>query len=132
MGPETVGTVVVAFIALASAIYTANQGRKSAAAAAAVAEKDSERDAQLAFLGLLSSEVQTLNAQVVALRARLAQAEDSADDERQKRREIERSMETVVAQVARLQEILGNIPTVADHPEVRAVVDALLRHRRAA
>lgn len=123
-----VGTTLAALIAMYSAIYTANQGKKSqvitAERAAEMADRESQRAVQTRMLELLSSEVETLNKRIVELRTRLQSAEDFADMERGKRREVEQRLEELTDSVDRLRNILGNLPADTN-PEVLAALKRL-------
>jgi DNA repair exonuclease SbcCD ATPase subunit len=117
------GTTVAALIAMYSAIYTANQGKKAqvltAERAAEMADRESQRAVQLRMLELLGNEVETLNRRIVDLRSRLQHAEDFADMERSKRREVEQKLEELTDSVDRLKNILSTLPGAAQHPEIQ-------------
>lgn len=124
-----VGTTMAALIAMYSAIYTANQGKKAqvitAERAAEMADRESQRAVQMRMLELLGSEVETLNKRIVELRSRLQSAEDFADMERSKRREVEQRLEGLTESVDRLRNILGNLPGATEDPEVRRLLKSL-------
>lgn len=118
-----IGTTLAALIAMYSAIYTANQGKKSqlisAERAAEMSDRESQRAVQTRMLELLSNEVETLNKRIIELRNRLQSAEDFADMERGKRREVEQRLEELTDSVDRLRNILGSLPADTN-PEVLA------------
>lgn len=124
-----VGTTLAALIAMYSAIYTANQGKKaqiiSAERAAEMADRESQRAVQMRMLELLGSEVETLNKRIIELRTRLQSAEDFADMERGKRREVELRLEELTDSVDRLRNILGSLPGAEKIPEVQTLLSRL-------
>jgi predicted RNase H-like nuclease (RuvC/YqgF family) len=124
-----VGTTLAALIAMTSAIYTANQGKKAqvitAERAAEMADRESQRAVQMRMLELLGNEVETLNKRIVELRTRLQSAEDFADMERSKRREVEQRLEELTDSVDRLRNILGSLPHVGEDPEVQKLLKNL-------
>lgn len=123
-----IGTTLAALIAMYSAIYTANQGKKSqiisAERAAEMSDRESQRAVQTRMLELLSNEVETLNKRIIELRNRLQSAEDFADMERGKRREVEQRLEELTDSVDRLRNILGSLPADTN-PEVLAAIKRL-------
>ncbi len=124
-----IGTTVAALIAMFSAIYTANQGKKAqvitADRAAEMADRESQRAVQTRMLELLSSEVETLNKRIIELRSRLQSAEDFADMERSKRREVEQKLEELTDSVDRLRNILTSLPGASANEEVQAALQRL-------
>lgn len=124
-----IGTTIAALIAMYSAIYTANQGKKAqiitSERAAEMAERESQRAVQMRMLELLGNEVETLNKRIIELRNRLQSAEDFADMERSKRREVEQRLEELTDSVDRLRNILGSLPGATQNPEVQALLDRL-------
>ncbi len=124
-----VGTTMAALIAMYSAIYTANQGKRAqvitAERAAEMADRESQRAVQMRMLELLGNEVETLNRRIVELRNRLQSAEDFADMERGKRREVEQRLEELTDSVDRLRNILGSIPGASQDPEVQRLLTNL-------
>lgn len=132
MGTEIlafVGTTLAALIALFSAAFTANQGKKAqvitAERAAEMADRESQRAVQMRMLELLGSEVETLNRRIIELRTRLQSAEDFADMERGRRREVEQRLEELTDSVDRLRNILGSIPGASADPEVQRLLTNL-------
>lgn len=123
------GTTVAALIAMFSAIYTANQGKKAqvitADRAAEMADRESQRAVQTRMLELLSAEVETLNRRIIELRTRLQSAEDFADMERSKRREVEQKLEELTDSVDRLRNILTSLPGAGANVEVQAALKRL-------
>lgn len=121
-----VGTTLAALIAMYSAIYTANQGKKAqvitAERAAEMADRESQRAVQMRMLELLGNEVETLNKRIVELRTRLQSAEDFADMERGKRREVEQRLEELTDSVDRLRNILGSLPGTEQNTEVQRLL----------
>lgn len=124
------GTTLAALIAMFAAVYTARQGRKSqevtAERTAEITDRESQRAVQTRMLELLSSEVETLNRRVIELRSRLQNAEDFADMERTRRRDVEQKLEDLTDSVDRLRNILASLPGAADNAEVQAVLARLL------
>lgn len=124
-----VGTTLAALIAMYSAIYTANQGKKAqvitAERAAEMADRESQRAVQMRMLELLGNEVETLNKRIVELRTRLQSAEDFADMERGKRREVEQRLEELTDSVDRLRNILGSLPGTEQNAEVQKLLKNL-------
>lgn len=125
MSPEVLaffGTTGAALIAMYSAIYTANQGKKAqtitAERAAELADKESQRAVQIRMLELLGNEVETLNKRIIELRQRLTSAEDFADAERTRRREVEGRLEELTDSIERMKNIMANIPGLDQHPEL--------------
>lgn len=124
-----IGTTVAALIAMYSAIYTANQGKKAqvitAERAAEMADREGQRAVQMRMLELLGAEVETLNKRIIELRTRLQSAEDFADMERSKRREVEQRLEDLTDSVDRLRNILGSLPGAQANPEVQTLLERL-------
>lgn len=116
------GTTLAALIAMYSAIFTANQGKKAqvvtAEKAAEMADRESQRAVQMRMLELLGNEVETLNKRIVELRNRLQSAEDFADAERGRRREVEQRLEEINDNVDRIKAVIGSMPGAQDHPEI--------------
>lgn len=120
------GTTGAALIAMYSAIYTANQGRRAQAItserAAEIADKESQRAVQIRMLELLGNEVETLNNRIIELRKRLTTAEDFADAERTRRREVEARLEELNDSIERMKNIMGQIPGLDQHPELQRFI----------
>lgn len=123
------GTVVAALVAAAAAIYTARQTRQSQVTTAKqtndALDRESQRQAQARLLDALQKETDTLNARIAELRDRLNKAEDFADSERNKRREIEEKLEQVLDSIQRLKDIISQIPGAQDNPEVQRILAKL-------
>jgi uncharacterized protein YlxW (UPF0749 family) len=116
------GTTLAAVIAMYSAIFTANQGKKAqvvtAEKAAEMADRESQRAVQMRMLELLGNEVETLNKRIIELRNRLQSAEDFADSERARRREVEQKLEEINDNVDRIKAVIGSMPGANEHPEI--------------
>lgn len=130
------GTIVAALIAMCSAIFTANQGRKAQTVtserAAELADKESQRAVQIRMLELLGNEVETLNNRIIELRKRLQSAEDFADSERSKRREVEQRLEELTDSMDKIKNIIGSMPGASDHPEILKWMQARAKNQASA
>jgi predicted nucleic acid-binding Zn-ribbon protein len=119
------GTIIAALIAFASAIYTTSQSTKAKRVTTAqtneAVDRESQRKTQLRMLELLQGEVETLNNRIVDLRNRLNKAEDFADNEREKRRDLEEKIEQMLDQVQRLRSIIEQIPGAKDNRELARI-----------
>ncbi len=63
---------------------------------------------------------ETLNKRIIELRNRLQSAEDFADTERARRREVEQKLEEINDNVDRIKAVIGSMPGANEHPEIQA------------
>jgi peptidoglycan hydrolase CwlO-like protein len=127
MNPAIWGPVLAGLFALAAAVYTANSARKSAAKAATTTAEATDRESQREFamelLQTLSAEVEKLNARVAEIRGRLQVAEDATDEERKKRRAVEKELRELQETVERIKALIATLPGAMEHPEIRRLFE---------
>lgn len=124
-----IGTIVAALISLAAAMYTASQSRKAKVITAEetneAVDRESQRKTQIRMLELLQAEVETLNTRISELRNRLNNAEDFADMERTKRRDMEEKLEQMTDSVQRLRNIIYQMPGAKENPEIARILASM-------
>lgn len=123
------GTIIAALISLAAAVYTTTQSTKAKKVTTAqtneAVDRESQRKTQIRMLELLQAEVETLNNRIIDLRTRLNRAEDFADMERNKRREMEEKLEQMTDDVQRIRNIICQIPGAKENAELRRLLGKL-------
>lgn len=120
MNEALIGTVIASIMAVASAVYTARNTRRTQADAAAqaadraresadIAERESQRKFHIEMLNMTKNEVEILNTRMLDLRNRLISAENETDAERTRRREMQFRVDDMTDQLSRLKRILGDV-----------------------
>lgn len=117
-----VGGLSVAVCSLLGTVFTVRNAKKvtvvTAAQADAQAERESFRRAQDGLMNRFQSEVDNLHEQIEGLLVRLRAAEGDADEERKKRRTVERDLESVQTQLRRVVRLLRLVPETSNYPEL--------------